>query len=1385
MTDGTSAGTVEIRPAKANSLGLFDSTVDPDFTALGGKLLFQGYDTKGQWNLWVTDGTLAGTEELTPAGADPFDGLNPTDFTVIGKNAVFVGVGANGRDSLWATNGTSAGTHELKIKGGDEDKLFDDGTDFTVLGHKVLFEAVISDDGEAGLFVTDGTTGGTTQLHVNGAGPFGLFELVESPFFTVLGKKALFVGSGKKNTDSLWITDGTAAGTIELNSSELFNEFARNPHFTVFGSKAIFVAGSPSFTDYLWVTDGTAAGTKKLNVKGASSLGLVDDDSEFISLGTKVLFTGRDADNNDGLWITDGTAAGTKELAVNGAWFGGVINPAGDPDFTRLGNEVLFNGTDVSGLPSLWVTDGTSAGTKEISVAGAWSNGLDPAEITAFPPPPKTPSPSGLALAAASDSGVQGDGITIVTRPTITGKGVAGDKVTLHDGAKVIGTAVVAKGGAWSVTPATALAVGVHTLAATETGKTGTSAASAPLKLTIEAPPERGFTGRALFAGGSPNDRTDLWVTDGTASGTTDLTPPGASSPLNVVGDITVVGARVFFVGRGADGLNLWTTDGTSAGTRELTAAGANSDGLFAFEGVFGDTGPHFTALGSKVVFKGEDAGGHPGLWVTNGTSSGTKELTVAGANPNGLFYASGPSGTVDVNPGLTAFGKKALFLGAGINGYNLWVTDGSSHGTRELTAKGAYSGGLFSSQIIDGPHFAVLGNKAVFEGTSARTTGDDSLWVTDGTSAGTKELTIGGNELAPRGDFGILGDKALFLGLLTDDSGVSLSSGLWVTDGTSAGTRELTDKAEPDEIAVFGKKAVFRDGAALWVTDGTSAGTREIATAAANPQGFAVLGNKVLFAASDPRGRVFNLWITDGTASGTKQLTFVNRGPVSAPFGLSPQDITVIGNGAVFAGATGTSIFSDLWVTDGTRAGTRRLKVAGAETGGGFMPHDITAIPAVSPPPSELALARASDSGVKGDRIADDRTPTITGEGVAGDKVTLRDGAKVIGTAVVEKGGTWSLTPRAAVAVGVHSLTATDAGAATWASAASAALRLTIKTSAPAPSGLSFAVAADKGSGGDTFTVAGRGEAGDRVTLFDGSKALRGATVGAGGAWTVTLNPLAIGAHSLNASEADVAGNTSLRSPAERLVVAHAAANSVSFFGSAGIDRFTGGAGNDVFRFSAADLGNTDIVKGGGGNDQLKLTSAGPVHANGVGGVETYVLFNGAGNALTLTGANFAGVTGSAITVDGGNAADMLSGAGLSALDKAVLQGGAGNDMLVAGRNAMLTGGAGKDVFELTVPGSTANPDKVTITDFTHGTDKLALSEKGFALGSSPAAATLFTANPTGSFTSPNQRFAYATGSGELFFDAGGNAAPSTRLEIATLTNHSMLTASDITFVA
>jgi Ca2+-binding RTX toxin-like protein len=245
--------------------------------------------------------------------------------------------------------------------------------------------------------------------------------------------------------------------------------------------------------------------------------------------------------------------------------------------------------------------------------------------------------------------------------------------------------------------------------------------------------------------------------------------------------------------------------------------------------------------------------------------------------------------------------------------------------------------------------------------------------------------------------------------------------------------------------------------------------------------------------------------------------------------------------------------------------------------------------------------------------------------------------------------------------------------------------------------------------------------------------------------------------------------------------------ADRVVVWGGAGKDVLTGGAGNDIFKFTAATLTASDMVKGGAGNNEIDITTAGTVAAGGVGGVETWALANGGADSLTLANINFTGFALHTITVYGGNSGNTISEAGVAAADQVLMRGGAG-----AGQNAAMTGGAGKDVFWFTTPGSTKTPDTNTITDFTHASDRIAFSDGGFALGlkgasaaPKPLPATLFTANPTGSFGTAAERFAYDTATGALYYDARGNAVGSSRELVATLGSHPTVTGADLFYVS
>jgi len=76
----------------------------------------------------------------------------------------------------------------------------------------------------------------------------------------------------------------------------------------------------------------------------------------------------------------------------------------------------------------------------------------------------------------------------------------------------------------------------------------------------------------------------------------------------------------------------------------------------------------------SRIVFAGQNASGNANLGVTTRTSAWTSELTVAGANAGGLFNSNKfPSA---FTPGFAVLGNRALFEGDDASsGAGLWVT--------------------------------------------------------------------------------------------------------------------------------------------------------------------------------------------------------------------------------------------------------------------------------------------------------------------------------------------------------------------------------------------------------------------------------------------------------------------------------------------------------------------------------------------------------------------------------------------------------------------------------------------------------------------------------------------------------------------------------------
>ena len=197
--------------------GVSTTGLDPtDMMVFNNEVLFNGVDANGLSGLWVTDGTVGGTHELV-AGAggasDPAAGLNPTNITVLQREVLFSGLDASGDMGLWVSDGTAAGTHELTgITGADPSGLAP--SDLTVYNGEVLFRG-LDQSGQAALWITDGTVAGTHEVTgIAGASTTGIG--LDPSGFAVYDGEVLFSGVDSSGNQELWQTNGSAGGTTQI-----------------------------------------------------------------------------------------------------------------------------------------------------------------------------------------------------------------------------------------------------------------------------------------------------------------------------------------------------------------------------------------------------------------------------------------------------------------------------------------------------------------------------------------------------------------------------------------------------------------------------------------------------------------------------------------------------------------------------------------------------------------------------------------------------------------------------------------------------------------------------------------------------------------------------------------------------------------------------------------------------------------------------------------------------------------------------------------------------------------------------------------------------------------------------------------------------------------
>ncbi len=544
---------------------------------------------------------------------------------------------------------------------------------------------------------------------------------------------------------------------------------------------AIDAAGNVSLlSDPLAVTlDTKAPTTSAPTLAAVSDTGVTGDGITSVALPTLI-----------------GTAEPGSTISL---YDGDVLIGTGSADPTTGAWAVTASTPLSEGANSLTATATDASGNVSLNSA-ALSVTLDTASPVASSAP---------VLAPTSDTGVQGDGITSVALPTLTGTAEPGSTISLYDGDVLIGTGSAdPTTGAWAVTASTPLSEGANSLTATSTDAAGnTSAASGPLAvtlgtsgLTLAVATDSGVigdgitniatpilvgtaaagdtvtltddtSGTPITIGTAVADQTGNWsytptlpVADGTyeliATETlADGTILPSSSPFALTIDTTMPAAPLLALATASDS-GTPGDDITNVTTPTLSGLGEAGDAVTLFDGT--------TQVGSGIV-------GQDGTWTITSDvlAQGTHSFTATQTDVAGNVSTSSAALSVTIDTVLPATVNSLALLPAsdsgtlgdgitnvttpvitGVGDVGDTVTlydDGASIGTAMVGANGAWS--ITSGTLADGVH-ALTANETDYVGNVSAASVPLGLTIDTAAPAAPTGLT-----LAPASDTGISGD--------------------------------------------------------------------------------------------------------------------------------------------------------------------------------------------------------------------------------------------------------------------------------------------------------------------------------------------------------------------------------------------------------------------------------------------------------------------------------------------------------------------------------------------------------------------------------------------------------------------------------------------------